>query len=290
MNSDLKALWPSIPPILVTLVLLGVFSMGCGLDLERRDGSLVVEIIDLPRATVSEIIITVEVGDALSEISFKGDEEFAVESVPSGKVWVSAHALGDLAFSTNRIEVQIFSDETTRIGLSICQKTAEDPDDDGIDCDEDNCPRAFNPDQADADRDGIGDACDNCLSHVNPSQEDVDGDSYGDLCDPDADDDGVLNIQDACPLDATGVEDVDFDSICEPADNCPDYPNPLQEDCDGDGFGDACDPDIDGDGEPNATDVCVFAFDPAQEDNNGDGVGDVCTQNQIVCMPEEVSP
>jgi len=40
---------------------------------------------------------------------------------------------------------------------------------------------------------------------------------------------------------AKGVADVDDDGIPDDSDSCPDVPNPLQEDVDGDGAGDACD-------------------------------------------------
>jgi hypothetical protein len=52
--------------------------------------------------------------------------------------------------------------------------------------------------------------------------------------------------------------------------------NFIQSDVNGDGMGDACDPDADGDGIPNQNDNCVLVPNPGQEDLNGNGLGDVC--------------
>lgn len=112
----------------------------------------------------------------------------------------------------------------------------------------------------------------------------------GTVCGPDKDLDGYPDHQLAC-----------LEPRCR-ADNCPEVSNSGQEDADGDGIGDSCDPDADGDGIANlpdncpltpnpdqsdrdedrsdkrgdACDNCPRRYNPGQEDTDGDGIGDVC--------------
>ncbi len=131
----------------------------------------------------------------------------------------------------------------------------------------DNCQDVPNTDQYDDDGDGFGNACDNCPFDYNPDiepvtydQEDIDDDGVGDVCDNciirDIDDDGQLESPYAYFNDPDSLFYVGTDPVV-------DTPNPLQEDRDGDGWGDACD-------------VCPDFFDPEQPDDDLDGVGNRC--------------
>lgn len=78
-------------------------------------------------------------------------------------------------------------------------------------------------------------------------------------------------------FDIAPTTDFDGDSIDDSVDNCTLVPNTSQLDTNGDGFGNACDPDINNDGIVNFVDVSLwvpFFNTPVvgDEDFNGDGV------------------
>ncbi|MBI5507865.1 MAG: thrombospondin type 3 repeat-containing protein [Deltaproteobacteria bacterium] len=132
-----------------------------------------------------------------------------------------------------------------------------------ISCSDD---RAAEPAPKDADQDGVLDDSDNCPLVANADQADQDQNGRGDACqvgsDPDEDGDGVA------------------DSL----DNCRTRANPDQADADADGVGDACDTvnpaDGDGDGVLDAQDNCPSTANPGQLDQDGDALGDVCDPDQ----------
>jgi len=105
---------------------------------------------------------------------------------------------------------------------------------------------------------------------------DADGDGQSNCSDPDSDNDGLLNAADNCPLVA----------------------NVTQDDTDGNGLGDACDPfDRDNDGVWNINDNCSDIPNPAQADADTDGIGDACEVGLVAVpwlgsevLPHQVTP
>ena len=127
----------------------------------------------------------------------------------------------------------------------------------------------------DGDGDGIANNLDNCPSDANSDQLDTDSDGSGNACDIDDDNDNVLDVNDAFPLDATETIDTDSDGTGNNADT----------DDDGDGVIDSNDAyplislngltDTDLDGLPNDCDAaCLDAGMTADADDDGDGVSD----------------
>jgi len=191
-----------------------------------------------------------------------------------------------------------------------------DKDDDGITDYTDNCLNTANSNQSnfdsdlkgdacdtDDDNDGLHDALDDCqygFLDWNQSNTSLDHDADG--CkdieeDNDDDNDGILDDNDNCPsgildwvvdnssdLDGDGCRDIDEDTdddgdgVLDVNDNCQFVQNPLQEDYEGDGWGDVCDGDDDGDGIDDIIDDCSQGAknwtSEAQTDKDGDGCED----------------
>ena len=57
---------------------------------------------------------------------------------------------------------------------------------------------------------------------------------------------------------STPGSDTDNDGVADAADNCTDITNADQRDTNGDGYGNACDPDLTGDLVVNAQDLALF--------------------------------
>jgi len=75
--------------------------------------------------------------------------------------------------------------------------------------------------------------------------------------------------------------DTDGDLIPDGLDNCPTVSNPDQTDQDGNGIGDACDPDRDGDGVPNNVDNCADIPNPPAVEGG--------PQTTNPCAPEQAA-
>jgi len=155
----------------------------------------------------------------------------------------------------------------------------DDDDDDGIEDSADRYPLDTDNDgmdndvDTDDDGDGVLDVDDALPLDAGESLDtDGDGDGIGNTADTDDDGDGVADADDALPLDARDSVDTDGDGVGDTTDA---FPNDAAEtaDFDGDGIGDIADTDDDNDGVDDVDDD--YPFDAgASMDTDGDGVPD----------------
>jgi len=138
--------------------------------------------------------------------------------------------------------------------------TPQDSDGDGIpdfrdlDSDGDQIPDDVEH-GVDATGDGIQDSDVDGDGIPNHLDDDTDGDGHSDLDEGEADmdGDGIPDFADADDFDGPDG-DLDGDGVPNSQDNCPETHNPLQEDRDQDGIGDACDDSDDPPGPPGDDD------------------------------------
>jgi Zn-dependent metalloprotease len=143
---------------------------------------------------------------------------------------------------------------------------------------------------ADADGDRVLDVSDNCQLVANADQRNGDRDASGDACDADDDNDAVPDGTDNCPLLANASQsDADGDGRGDDCDRCPTTAD-SGRDTDRDGSDDACDADDDNDGVADGSDNCPLISNSNQLDVDGNGLGQACDPDEQARLSTGGSP
>ncbi|MEE9448007.1 MAG: PQQ-dependent sugar dehydrogenase [Arenicellales bacterium] len=144
-----------------------------------------------------------------------------------------------------------------------------DNDNDNIIDQIDNCPSIANHDQANLDNDNLGDVCDPDRDNdgvLNASDNHADNNKICQDLDNDSCDDCAIGVDGVGPLADFNIShdgaDLDSDGICDAGDN-----------------------DDDQDTIYDSVDNCPQLYNPLQQDSNGDGIGDACDPNNTICLP-----
>jgi hypothetical protein len=196
-----------------------------------------------------------------SEVVVAGMERTDTWAAPDASVLTWVNDLIDPG-GDSRIDMRCPSGVVSSIDPTLTD--ADDADGDWAPDGTDTCPGVYNPCQVagDADGDGTPDDCDACATDANVAQPRYDAALT------DGDGDGLPDRCDCTPAFFSLLSDQDGDGAYRACDNCPAASNPLQEDCDRNLVGDACQ-DYDRDGVLDlcgAGDDCVGVSNPAIAD------------------------